>query len=139
MYQRANEQFISDLEKAINGEYSAIQCYEVLGKLAPREDVHKRMEEIRHDEMHHLKKFMELYRSLTGKQAVPKLIEKCPAQFLTGVESSLIDEQNTVDFYLEMADRSPNQQMKEIFNRAAKDEQNHAVWFLYMYTKYHKF
>ncbi|MTT30681.1 hypothetical protein GMB86_01460 [Terrilactibacillus sp. BCM23-1] len=45
------------------------------------------------------------------------------------------DEQNTVDFYMEIADQSRLPIIKETFQRAAKDEQNHAVWFLLFLTQ----
>jgi len=51
------------------------------------------------------------------------------------LEFALQDEQKTVDFYMEIADDSTNQFIKDAFKRAAVDEQNHAVWFLYFYTK----
>ncbi|MBK5441663.1 hypothetical protein JFU13_01025 [Peribacillus sp. TH24] len=34
-------------------------------------------------------------------------------------------------FYLGIADEVTNPSIKEAFRRAAADEQNHAVWFLY--------
>ena len=42
------------------------------------------------------------------------------------------DEQETVDFYLDLADQTQDQSIKKVFQRAAADEQNHAVWFLYL-------
>ncbi|EJQ67231.1 hypothetical protein P4U03_03490 [Bacillus mycoides] len=35
-------------------------------------------------------------------------------------------------------DETTNQQVKETFRRAAADEQNHAVWFLYYFSKQNK-
>lgn len=55
--------------------------------------------------------------------------------YLEGLELALQDEQTTVDFYLDIADKTSDQYMKEIFRRAAADEQNHAVWFLYYFSK----
>jgi rubrerythrin len=57
---------------------------------------------------------------------------------LSGLEFAIQDEQRTVDFYLEIADEATNQQVKEIFRRTAADEQNHAVWFLYYFSKQNK-
>ena len=51
------------------------------------------------------------------------------------MEFALKDEQQTVDFYLEISDEATNQFVKEAFQRAAADEQNHAVWFLYYFVK----
>ena len=54
---------------------------------------------------------------------------------LDGLEFALQDEQTTVDFYMEVADGASDPTIKEVFRRAAADEQNHAVWFLYYFTK----
>ena len=36
---------------------------------------------------------------------------------------------------MEVADGASDRSIKEAFRRAAADEQNHAVWFLYFFTK----
>ncbi|MGY3415598.1 rubrerythrin [Bacillus mycoides] len=93
---RQNDKHIRSIEKAINGEYSAIHFYARLATLAP--DINERTQ------------ILEIRQ----------------------------DEQRTVDFYLEIADKTTNQQVKETFRRAAADEQNHAVWFLYYFSKQNK-
>jgi rubrerythrin len=93
---RRNDKHIRSIEKAINGEYSAIHFYARLATLAP--DINERTQ------------ILEIRQ----------------------------DEQRTVDFYLEIADETTNQQVKETFRRAAADEQNHAVWFLYYFSKQNK-
>ena len=40
---RQQDKLINQLEKAINGEYSAIQCYEKLAALAPDEKQRKQI------------------------------------------------------------------------------------------------
>jgi rubrerythrin len=132
---RQNEKLVSDIEKAINGEYSAINCYAKLANLASKENVRKQILEIRQDEIKHFQQFGQIYVNLTGKQPQPKVIEECPDVYLNGLEFALQDEQRTVDFYLEIADEATNQYIKEVFRRAAADEQNHAVWFLYYFSK----
>ncbi|ANB60830.1 ferritin-like domain-containing protein [Anoxybacteroides amylolyticum] len=127
--------FIKDLEKAINGEYSAIHCYAKLADLAAKENVRKQILEIRQDEIKHFQQFEHIYVSLTGKRPQPKIIEECSDVYVNGLEFALQDEQRTVDFYLEIADYTANPYIKEIFRRAAADEQNHAVWFLYYFSK----
>ncbi|WP_141225095.1 ferritin family protein [Paenibacillus sp. yr247] len=39
----------------------------------------------------------------------------------------------TVGFYLDIAEKTNNQQIKEYFRRASADEQNHAVWHEQLY------
>jgi rubrerythrin len=132
---RQNEKLVSDIEKAINGEYSAINCYSKLANLASKENERKQILEIRQDEIKHFQQFGQIYVSLTGRQPQPKVIEECPNVYLIGLEFALQDEQKTVDFYLDIAEEASNQYIKEVFRRAAADEQNHAVWFLYYLFK----
>lgn len=137
LYRQTNK-LIQDVEKAINGEYSAIHCYANLARMASNEVERNRILEIRKDEIRHLQQFEQIYTSLTGRKPHPKVVEQCPNTYLGGLEFALQDEQKTVDFYMEIADDAGNQQIKETFRRAAADEQNHAVWFLYYFTKHRR-
>ncbi|MCY7781281.1 MULTISPECIES: ferritin family protein [unclassified Bacillus (in: firmicutes)] len=128
---RADPVLIQNLKKAIHAEFSAIQCYRKLAELTHRDDVRKQIEEIRRDEMRHLREFSTLYGAITGKPIMPKQTEKCPDNFTRGLDAAFKDEQRTVDFYLRTAEETSNLKAKGIFTRAARDEQNHAVWFLY--------
>jgi len=132
-YTRApqDESLNNNIAKAINGEYSAVQCYEQLAKLAPTAEVREQISEIRKDEMKHLNAFSQIYQSLTGKQPTPQISEECPDDFNVGIRAAFKDEQETVDFYLDIADSTQNPYIRRVFKRAAADEQNHAVWFLY--------
>ncbi|WP_338447777.1 ferritin-like domain-containing protein [Niallia oryzisoli] len=129
--QRQTKKLLKDLEKAIDGEFSAIQRYANIAQLARTDKERKQILEIRKDEQKHYKQFVHLYTQLTGKQPQPKITEECPNSYRKGIEFALRDEQNTVDFYLDIADESNHPYIKEVFRRAAADEQNHAVWFLY--------
>ncbi|HYK74135.1 MAG TPA: ferritin-like domain-containing protein [Pseudoneobacillus sp.] len=131
---RQTNKLINDLEKAINGEFSAIQCYAQLAKMAPTEMERKRIIEIRKDEKRHLRHFSTIYKMLTGKEATPQLKEGCPNVYVNGLHFAFVDEQETVDFYLDIADNTRDAYIKETFRRAAADEQNHAVWFLHFLT-----
>lgn len=121
----------SMIEKAIDGEYSAISCYKNLITLAPSNSIKEKITEIRNDELRHFRTFSSLYKQLTGKEHTPKMVEKCPKQYKQGIDFAFKDEQETVDFYLDIASKTNNPKIKEEFSRAAHDEQNHAVWFLY--------
>ena len=132
--QETNSRFLHDLTKAINGEYSAITCYEQLAALAPNEAAKRRIQEIRNDEMKHYQIFTQLYMTMTGRQPTPQLTEPCPTDYKAGLLAALQDEQETVDFYLEISDYVQPAHVKETFRRIAADEQNHAVWFLTLYT-----
>lgn len=126
---------LNDIQKAINAEYSAISCYEKLARMAPTQDVRDKILEIQQDEKRHLKEFSRIFTNLTGKQPAYQIIEKCPDNYRAGIEFAFKDEQEAVDFYLEIADRSQDVSIKDRFRRAASDEQNHAVWFLFFLVK----
>ncbi|GAA0370551.1 ferritin-like domain-containing protein [Bacillus horti] len=126
---------LDDVAKAINGEYSAISCYEQLAKLAPNAEEREQILEIRNDEIKHFHTFSHIYTSLSGRQPTPHISEPCPSEYVAGLNFAIKDEQNTVDFYLEISDKATDPFVKEAFKRAAADEQNHAVWFLYFLTR----
>lgn len=132
---RNNTQLIHDIQKAINGEFSAISCYEKLAQKAPNQDIRDQILEIREDEKRHFKEFQGIYTRLTGRQPTATITEECPSTYRSGLEASFKDEQETVDFYLDIADKVQDVSIKESFRRAAADEQNHAVWFLYFLNK----
>ncbi len=131
----ADTALIADIAKAINGEYSAMACYEQLAKMAPNEAEKNRILEIRKDEVRHFQTFSHIYTTLTGRQPAPQIVEKCPSEYRKGLDFAFKDEQETVDFYLDIADRAGDPTIKEQFRRAAADEQHHAVWFLYFLTQ----
>lgn len=132
---RQNQKLISDITKAINGEYTATKCYAELAAMAPNEEQKKRINEILNDEKKHLQQFSQIYSALTGKQPQLQMTEECARTYIQGLEASFNDEQVTTDFYHEVADEAADPVIKEVFRRAAYDEQNHAVWFLYFYGK----
>ena len=119
---RQNDKLISDIEKAINGEYSAISCYAKLANMAPNQVEQKQILEIRNDEIKHFHNFVQIYTNLTGRQPKPQITEDCPNTYLQGLEFAIQDEQKDVH-------------LKELLRRIAADEQNHAVWFLYYFVK----
>ncbi|AIE58854.1 MULTISPECIES: ferritin-like domain-containing protein [Bacillaceae] len=132
---RQNDKLVKDIEKAINGEYSAIQCYEKLANLAPSSKERNQILEIRQDEIRHFQQFTQIYVSLTGRQPKYKLIEECPNTYKEGLEFAFLDEQETVDFYLDISEQTSDPYIKGVFHRASADEQNHAVWFLYYLSR----
>ncbi len=134
MYSNTNY-LTQDIAKAINGQYSAIACYTKLAEIAPNEDTRKQILEIRQDEVRHYQVFSQIYTAITGTEPTPRLTEACPKGYKEGLMFSFKDEQKTVDFYLDIAEKAQDPYIKENFKRAAADEQNHAVWFLYYYTK----
>ncbi|WP_160725525.1 ferritin family protein [Bacillus sp. USDA818B3_A] len=134
LYRQTNA-LIQEVEQAINGEYSAIECYTRLANLAPNQKEREQILEIREDEVNHYQQFVHIYQRLTGRPPQPKIVEDCPNSYMKGLESAIEDEQKTVDFYMGIADKSTDPMIQGAFRRAASDEQNHAVWFLYFFSK----
>jgi rubrerythrin len=134
-YPRVDATLITDIAKAINGQYSAIACYEQLAKMAPNDVERNQILEIRNDEIHHFNVFSQIYTSLSGRQPTPQIVEQCPTEYYAGLNFAFKDEQKTVDFYLDIAEKTSDPFIKEQFKRASADEQNHAVWFLYYLTQ----
>ena len=131
---RVQNELAKDIQMAINGEYSAILCYEELSKKAKTQDEKEQILEIQQDEKRHYKEFTKIYKSLTGTKPVPKITEECPEQYRKGLQAAFKDEQETVDFYLDIADKANDKTIERVFQRAAADEQNHAVWFMFFLT-----
>ena len=131
----STDHITQDILKAINGQYSAIACYTKLAEIAPNEEERKQIHEIRKDEITHYQVFCQIYVAITGLQPTPQITEPCPTSYKEGLQFALKDEQDTVDFYLDIAEKAQDSYIREKFKRAAADEQNHAVWFLYYYTK----
>jgi rubrerythrin len=126
---------VPDIQKAINAEYSAVACYEKLAEMAQTQNEKNTILEIQKDEKRHLKDFSSIYKTLTGRQPSYQIIEDCPNQYGAGIEFAFKDEQEAVDFYLDIADKAQDPTIKNRFRRAAADEQNHAVWFLFFSSK----
>ncbi|MFV8829611.1 ferritin family protein [Alkalihalobacterium sp. APHAB7] len=131
-------QLVMDIQKAINAEFSAVDCYEKLAKMAPTTEERNKILEIQQDENRHLEEFSRIYTNLTGRQPSYQIIEECPDKYRAGVEFAFKDEQEAVDFYLDIADKAQDETIKDRFRRAASDEQNHAVWFLYFFQNVRK-
>ena len=127
---------INDLMKAINGEYNAICMYEHLAKLAPNQEVCERILEIRQDEIRHYLSFSQLFTCLTGQTPTPQLSEEVPENFVDGIYSAFFDEQQSTEFYHEIARNSYIPMVSQTFLTNAADEQTHAVWFLFYINQY---
>lgn len=124
---------LQDIVKSINGQYNAITCYAQIAEMAPVQQKEKFWGSGR-------KRFVITTPSSTSISILPvknprnhsgTLSEKLPGS----PEFALKDEQETVDFYLHIADRALTPYIKQAYMRAAQDEQRHAVWFLFFWTK----
>ncbi|MBU9713439.1 ferritin-like domain-containing protein [Evansella tamaricis] len=123
-------QFLLDLQYAMDGEYSAIQCYEKMAGQASNKKEMDQILEIRDDEFRHYEQFSQIYTSLTGQQYSPELNETCPENYRIALLKAFENEQKAVDFYLDMSERAPQGYIRRILRKVAAEEQNHAIWFL---------
>ncbi len=130
---KRKDQLIRAIAQAIKGQYEAIHYYAKLIELAPTKEEQEQIREIRRDEKKHYHIFVEIYRSLTGRDPKRPSKPSLPTNYKEGVLAAFKDEQKTVDFYLDIADQTKDPYIQQQFTRAAHDEQNHAVWFLYYY------
>lgn len=134
-YYRANQAEIDQIAKALAGEYNAIQCYEQMANFAKNEEEKKQIMEIRNDEINHYQTFAAIYQNLSGMQYNPKQTEEWPGDYFSALIAAFRDEQETVDFYLDIAENASSPYIRKQFKRASADEQNHAVWFLYYFMQ----
>lgn len=136
-YRMPNDiQLVNDIQKAINAEYSAVSCYKKLANMTTSMEERNRILEIQKDEIRHLEEFSRIYINLTGNKPSYQVIEICPDKYQAGIEFAINDdEQEAVDFYLDIAEKAQDPLIKDRFRRAAADEQNHAVWFLFFFKK----
>ena len=61
------------------------------------------------------KSSVEFIINLTGKHATYQIIEECPDKYMAGIEFAFKDEQEAVDFYLDIADKAQEPIIKEDF------------------------
>jgi rubrerythrin len=100
------DSLVQDIEKALNGECSAIVCYEKLSQIAPVPEQKERIREIRREEIKLFQIFSGIYRTITGQNPTPRITKECPDDYWEGLKASFIDEQEPVDFYLRIADKA---------------------------------
>ena len=112
-----------------------MHCYAEMARMARSQREREVIEEIRQDEMKHFRDFSNIYVQLTGSQPQLAQLPACPTQYLQAIDEAFVDEQMTVDFYHSIANETLNPRVRSAFRRAAEDEQNHAVWFLYLMNK----
>ncbi|GAA0450954.1 ferritin family protein [Alkalibacillus silvisoli] len=120
-----------DLKHAINREYTAICFYNDLTLLTPSEKTKNHIISIKINEQRHLNEFSNFYQKLTSYTHSPEIIDHCPDDYSQALETAFFHEQQSVQTYLNIADRIKNPYFKDRFKRIAADEQKHAMWMLY--------
>ncbi|WP_051314643.1 ferritin-like domain-containing protein [Alteribacter aurantiacus] len=127
-----NPEQINNIARTMNIVYTSIFCLEVLAQLAPNQEERNRLLAIRVEEFRHYRMFAELYFTLTGREHSPQMMAVCPSEYKSGLREAFFNKQNNVAFYLKVAEQADVPAVRNTFRRAAWDEQNHAVWLLFL-------
>jgi rubrerythrin len=135
VYRQQPSQLAIDIERAIYLKYNAINCYAELSQMAPNNITKANILAIRQDDIKHYEAFRQIYRILTGINLEVKPTQICAKTWDEGIEAAFLNEQLESRFYLKLADESTNQDVKNIFYRAAMEDMIHASWFLYYIYK----
>lgn len=120
-------ELIRNIERAINGEYQAIQYYRRLARLAPNEEARQTILSIRQDEIRHYNSFSRIYTQLTGRR--PRVEQgTLPRTYREGLRVAIQDELEASRFYREISAMSNVPRITNRFFRASQDEFRHSVW-----------
>lgn len=133
--QPLKQELANAIQKAIDGEYHAINYYAKLAELAPGAEEKKIILGIRQDEMGHFQRFNQFYMQLTGHQ--PQLSQgPTPASYEEGIKFSIRDELEASEFYQKVSYLATDRKISEAFAHASRDEQRHATWYEYLWMNF---
>lgn len=131
---RLDPGLIADLEQTLRDEHQAIHCYAKLAQAAPDREQKNDILEIREDEIGHFQTFAQIYKNLIGRTFAPSASDVCFADYREELRRSFKDEMEASRRYLDIADRAGDTHISQRYQRAAADEQRHAVRLLSMLT-----
>jgi rubrerythrin len=134
-YRQLDDKLARDIERAINLKYNQINCYDQLVKQTEDDKTKAILYTIREDEARHYQQFQQFYRILTGNSVEAKITQVCGKTFKEGLEGAFVNEQANNRFYFQITDQTTNQTIKNVFYRAAAEDQGHSSWFLYYMIK----
>ena len=122
---RNDPRLFQDINRAINDKFSAIHYYTRLAEMAPSEPFRQYILAVRQDEINHYGNFSNAYFELTKRYPQVSKAVDLPKNYKQGIRNSIKAERQTVPFYMNIAQRVTNPNMKEMFIRTANDEQRH--------------
>jgi len=126
----------AQLLKAIQGEAEARKYYKQLISIAPDEKEADIIEHLYEDETKHLSKFRMIFEMTTGKEPDIKSVKTLDFDnYIEGIEQAILDELEAYEFYRDIYLSSNNPIVKEIFFEAFTDENEHAAYLNYLYTR----
>ncbi|WP_280770926.1 ferritin-like domain-containing protein [Salipaludibacillus daqingensis] len=126
--------FLNELKETINQKYSAKHRYQQLIHDSNNHQTEV-IATIMEDENKHYEQLSDMYQHLTGRKPDPVIFN----DWFKNSEEDFSDlfkaEQKNVKLYLNLSTKAPTPLFRRQFERAAAEEQNHAVWFLYLLTE----
>ncbi|NPV52757.1 MAG: ferritin-like domain-containing protein [Firmicutes bacterium] len=124
--------FAEGVRKAINDETAAARMYAQLADMAPLAAFAARIRCIRDDELHHAHMFSS-FLAMSMASGPPGPDEGVTAgSFTEGLNAAIAGELDAIRFYAELADMSPNLDIREHILCIQKDEMEHAKIFEFM-------
>jgi rubrerythrin len=126
----------AQLIKAMKDKGSARKYYKRLIGMAPDEKEAEIIEHFYEDETKHLSKFRMLFEMTTGKE--PEIGSVNTPEFesyIEGIEHAIPKELEACEFYRDIYLASSNPIVRDVFFEALTDENEHAVYLNYLYTK----
>lgn len=122
---RMDQRLFQEINKAINDKFSAIHYYTRLAEMAPSETFLQYILSIRQDEINIHGNFSNVYFELTKRYPQVSKAVDLPKNFKQGIRNSIKAERQNVRFYMNIAQRVTNPNIKKLFISAANDEQRH--------------
>ncbi len=122
---RQDQQLFQDINKAINAKFSAIHYYTRLAEIAPNEPFRQYILAIRQDEINNYGNFSNAYFELTKQYPLVSNAIDLPKDYKQGIRKSIKAERQTAPFYIDIAQRISNPNIKGVFIKAANDEHRH--------------
>lgn len=127
-------QFIIDLEMAINDEAEAAAFYTRLMEIAPCEEAREFIRHARDDEREHFRMFSDLFTALTGRQPLVRQPVVNTPEFCEGVKEALKGELEAAHLYRDMYLSTSSSHIRDILFEAMTDEMEHATRFNFVYA-----
>ncbi|MCR4399064.1 MAG: ferritin-like domain-containing protein [Firmicutes bacterium] len=121
---------LAEIQRAIEGEASAIQDYSKLLCMAPSDEDRENLRAIIADETKHFLSFRALYWRLTGV-CPPPVVARPPAfaGYAEGLRESFYDELHDARFYRSIMLSTCDPGVACVFYEASTDEMMHATRF----------
>ena len=122
------------LQTYITSELKDSMLYRELAELANNDENKTLLLEIARDEQNHADEFNLIYKMLTGKKYMPNIaLPKLDCSFNKKIMEKIADESNDMRNYnKEYMSENKNSTLKNLFYRAAVDENAHALKLLYL-------